>query len=195
MRVRLRPAYSQDELDKIYETPHRHDLWPDHRLRVTETIRLANDLGGLTEFPARVADLSCGDATIARRVRIRTAVDMRIILGDYAPGWEITGPIEKTIHRLEPVDLFICSETIEHLDDPDYVLRAIRHKASRLVLSTPLGETSDRNPEHYWGWDEAGVFSMLMDCGWEPVLHRTVTYRPEPGEEWVPAAYQLWGCK
>ena len=181
MRVRLRPAYSDEELRAIYPLPHDHTRWPDHLVRVEETIELARQLCPLADS---VADLSCGDAAIARAVATSKTA---LILGDLAPGYQLQGPIEETIHGIGQVDLFICSETVEHLDDPDNVLANIRRHAAKLVLSTPLAETAPINPEHYWGWDEEGVRDMLKGAGWEPVLHWNVLHPL--------AHYQLWGCE
>ena len=186
MRVRLRPAWSPEQLAQIYAVPHKHDFWPDHRLRVAETINLAREMG----VPDTVADLSCGDAVIGRAL-----APSRLILGDFAPGYELTGPLEQTLDQIPHVGMFICSETVEHLDDPDAVLARVREKADSLVLSTPLCETTDRNPEHYWGWDTDGVEAMLRAVSWTPVLQRNVIYMPDPGENWMAAFYQIWGCK
>lgn len=182
MRVRLRPAYSLAELAELYAVPHQHDRWPDHRVRVAETTGLAREMG----VPPVVADLSCGDAVIGRAL-MPSAPACRLILGDIAPGYELHGPIEQTLDQITHVGMFLCNETVEHLDDPDAVLARIRAKADTLVLSTPLGEATDRNPEHYWGWDETGVEEMLIAAGWKPELRRIVTCPP--------ACYQLWGCR
>jgi SAM-dependent methyltransferase len=179
VRVRLRPAYSPEQLTALYPKPHDHTRWPDHLIRVDATIDLARDMG----VPEIVADLSCGDAAIGRAL----APSGRLFLGDFAPGYEYQGPIEETLDFLEHVGMFICSETVEHLDDPDAVLAAIRKKADALVLSTPLGEFTDINPEHYWGWDVAGVGEMLTAAGWAAEIQRDVI------TPW--ASYQLWGCR
>jgi hypothetical protein len=178
MRVRLRPAYSPEYLAELYPKPHDHTRWPDHIIRVDATIALARDMG----VPDVVADLSCGDAAIGRAL-----APASLILGDFAPGYPITGPIEVTAPALSHVGMFICSETVEHLDDPDAVLAQIREKADSLVLSTPLAEFTPVNPEHYWGWDTDGVREMLEGAGWVPELQRDVL------TPW--AKYQLWGCR
>jgi hypothetical protein len=130
----------------------------------------------------KVADLSCGDAAIA------LGVTPEPILGDIAPGYRFHGPIDQTIDSLQPVQLFICCETLEHLDDPDLVLRKIREKTETLVLSTPDGETTDHNPEHYWGWDAQGVEEMVRAAGFEPVVQTSLRI---PGL----ASYLIWGCR
>jgi len=194
MRTRLRPAHSPEKLAELYAVPHRHDWWPDHRLRVAETIGVGREMG----VPPVIADLSCGDAVIPRALADRTGHTRgaaRVILGDIAPGYEFCGPIETTLRSLTHVGLFIFAETAEHLDDPDAVLALIREKSDALLLSTPLGETDGRNEEHYWGWDESGVREMLEKAGWRPDIYRDVRYNPAPGEPWQAAAYQVWGCR
>jgi hypothetical protein len=64
------------------------------------------------------------------------------------------------------VDVFVLSETLEHVERPAELLAAIRKKARHLLLSTPLAEFDDRNPEHYWGWDKAGIRELLDVAGW-----------------------------
>jgi len=161
-RTRLRPRYSDADLARIYATPHDHTRWADHVIRVNVTTSLARWFADQTGCRS-AADLSCGDGAILNALDLPTKV-----FGDYAPGYELTGPIERTIEQLSHVDLFICSETIEHLDDPDAVLRRINVKARFLVLSTPIGEADVGNPEHYWGWDVDDVREMLGSTGWEP---------------------------
>lgn len=185
MRVRLRPAWTPAELDVIYDTPHDHRAWGyGHDIRVTQTIALAAWLADMAPAADRIADLSCGNGAIPLAL---TQAGRTIVLGDYAPGWPLQGPLDDTLPRLEPVDLYICSETIEHLDNPDHALHLIGEKAHRLILTTPLGETSDGNPEHYWGWDHDGIGSMLADTGWATVAQVDVA---------IPDSYtyQLWAC-
>lgn len=186
MRVRLRDMPTADELAQLYAVPHDHMRWDDHRIRVDVTSALVHHM---TRRGALVADLSCGDAAIARR--LADSHDARLILGDYAPGYEHTGPIEQTIELIPDVDVFICSETIEHLDDPDAVLRQIRRKTGNLLLSTPDGETDGSNPEHVWGWDAEAVEKMIRDAGFTPIVHTTVDLRPA-GDKY---AYQIWMCR
>lgn len=135
-----------------------------------------------------MADLSCGDATIAKSLNMEDDV---IYLGDYGLGYEFQGPLEKTINEIPDVDLYICSETIEHLDDPDLALRMIRDKTKYLVLSTPNGEDHDGNPEHYWGWNQDDVYDMLTSAGFEPVIYQELNFF-EPHNIYN---YQIWGCR
>ena len=183
MRIRLRPAHTPDQLAAIYSEPHDHWAWGyGHDIRVTQTIALAQWLArsiGATS----AADLSCGNGAILDALPVPTKH-----YGDFAPRWPICGPIEETVAALgPPVDLFICSETFEHLDDPDTVAAMIAGKARTLIASTPLAETTDGNVEHYWGWDHDGFGSMLTAAGWRTLAQVDVA---------IPDSYtyQLWAC-
>jgi hypothetical protein len=204
VRNRLRPKYSESELAEIYQVPHQHNRWEDHILRVKMTIALASYFTDVKS----VADLSAGDAMIINSIQAE-----RKYIGDFASSYEFVGPIEKTIHEIPDVDLFICSETIEHLDNPDEVLAMIGKKTKHLILSTPDGEIDNGNPEHYWGWDNEGVREMLLAAGFIPkafanfrVIDLGYMYQawacdsgpiPEPAPEPVPLPkninQQAWG--
>ena len=171
-RTRLRPAYTPAELAALYTTPHDHTRWEDHKIRVAVTIEACRWFVRRGDV-ASAADLSCGDAAIINALDIEYP-----FLGDYAPGCDLTGPIEDTIDQIPPVDLFVCSETLEHLDDPDSVLKQIRAKTRYLVLSTPVDAGQDTNPEHYWSWDRVGVEEMLTAAGFAVDVYTAVDLRP-----------------
>lgn len=183
-RERLRPAHSSAGLDLLYPEPTNHFRWIDHRVRVAVTKVIA--LGCIDDTVASGADLSCGDGAILRGLNLPTAY-----FGDYAPGHEYTGPIEETIEQVPAVDLFVCTETVEHLDDPDAVLKSIGWKADRLLLSTPIDAWGDGNAEHYWAWDREAVEEMIRGAGFRPVVFTALDLRPGN-----PVSYQfgIWGC-
>lgn len=167
---RLRPAHSPERLAEIYATPHDHRKWVDHHLRVDLTIALARWLARAGVRSA--ADLSCGNGAII------DALDApNRYRGDFAPGYPIVGPLEETLHQIPTVDLYICSETLEHVDDPAAVLKLIRSKARSLVLSTPVEAWNDPNEEHYWAWDRAGVEELLAAAGFEVAAYATADFR------------------
>lgn len=179
---RLRPKYSDEELAQVYATPHQHAKWKDHRIRVNTTIATAKWF----EDADSVADLSCGDAAIVNALDIDTK-----ILGDYAAGYEYTGPLEDNLELIPDVDLYICSETLEHVDRPPDVLKQIRAKSRYLVLTTPDGEMTDENPEHYWGWDNYGIQQILTGAGWVPVVFQSLKFN-DPQYIYD---FQIWGCE
>jgi len=161
---RLRPMPTAEEMAAMYPAPHDHRIYGrGHHERVEATVALAVQQIADAERQI-VADLSCGNGDIARRIATSPAVH----LGDFAAGWEYHGPLEETLDLIPLVDVYVCSETIEHLDDPFDVLLKIRHQAERLVLSTPIGCWDDANGEHLWAWDREGVEQLLDSAGWSP---------------------------
>ncbi len=190
-RRRLRPKYTDEQLSKLYPVPHTHVKWEDHKVRVAMTIALGK-FAKVPNINGNVVDLSCGDGAIA--IELAHYFSAMPWLGDFAKdrAYQFAGPLEKTLDQL-PVfaDLFICSETIEHLDEPDNALRKIRGKAGQLLLSTPIGETGTDNPEHYWGWDCEAVGAMLEDTGWKPVMATNLLFN----DKQFSYNYQIWLCK
>jgi len=179
--ARLRPAHTEEKLKEIYAKPHAHGDWEDHRIRVAETILLTADLVGPDDKVA--ADLSCGDAAIISAFPFE-----KVYLGDYAPGYEFRGPIERTLHAIGEVDVFFLCETLEHLDAPISILKALREKTKKLVLSTPICVNGDDNEEHYWAWDKQGVFELLEAAKFTPVYYRETPHH----HSWY--TFQIWGC-
>ena len=179
--MRLRPAHTEAQLADVYARPHQHSSWEDHRLRVQMTIAFASWFGNIES----IADLSAGDAAIINAIPAKTRY-----IGDFAPGYEFTGAIDDTIELIPKVDLFICSETIEHLDDPEKTLAKIRAKTKAIIVTTPDSEINDGNPEHYWGWDSVGVRELLEGAGFKPVIFNTLQFE-NPS---LIYDYQFWGC-
>lgn len=165
MIVRLRDPIT-------YGTQYRHTEWADHRLRIEQTIAVATSLE-----PTSAADLSAGDGAIL------DSLDCPRVYGDVVKtdGW-LHGPVDDTIRQLEPVDLFISTENLEHLDNPLRHLCDVRAKAARLLLSTPLHPVGeDLNPEHVWQWTAFDVDRLLAATGWDIVSFEEFDYRPMGG--------------
>ena len=186
MIKKLREFHDAKELAKIYATPHDHAIYGrGHGIRVNMTIQLAKDMAYQAEAKS-VADLSCGNGAIARALDIE-----KTILGDYAEGYEYSGLLEVNLKKIENVDLYICSESIEHVEDPGLILNLIRSKSQTLILSTPIDSWYDDNPEHYWAWGRQDVEMLLKNAGWTPdvfIMLDTTVF----GEPYI---YGMWGCK
>lgn len=177
-RHRLRPAHHPDDLARIYARPHDANNWTDHRIRVEQTIDFIRaELGHVTT----AADLSCGNGAILDGIDADTRIK-----GDFAPGYPITGPLEETIALLPDVDLYVCSETLEHLDDPDAALRQIRAKARHICVSTPTLERHDSdNVEHYWSWGLDDIATMLLEAGFDQLRLRLLPLGYYTYQVWI----------
>jgi hypothetical protein len=182
--TRLRPLPSPEQLAAMYPAPHDHRIYGrGHHERVEATIALA--LATITdEHRVSVGDMSCGNGEIARRI----GMTAHLHLGDFAPGYPYNGPLEQTLDEMPNVHTYICSETLEHVDDPAAVLEQIRGKAGHLVLSTPLECWDDANGEHLWAWDRQGVETLAAAAGWTALAFDSVDSRAY-GE---PYLYGLW---
>jgi hypothetical protein len=190
MIERLRPGRTEAEELSFYTAryPHGYDhtVWPDHVERIAASVAFIRARMGVAGI--RIADLSCGDGAIVAGL----ASGVRPVLGDLLFGHadlDLIGPAADTVELIGQVDLLVCSETLEHLDDPGHFLRAARPQATRLFVSTPCGESGTGNPEHYWGWDQDGIRELLEDAGWEPYAQQLFT--PEADSPYV---FQFWLC-
>jgi len=168
--IRLRPAHDPATLATMYAQPHRHEHLTDHRFRVRDTIEAAR---GAARLCVSAADLSCGDGVILRSLNIPNK-----IFGDLAPGYPIVGPIERTIDEIPYVDLFVCCETLEHLDDPPRILRDIRRMRREKGIPHVGRYTDEEVAEHYWAWNQAGVENLLMQAGFAVDSFSVSDHRP-----------------
>jgi hypothetical protein len=181
MRTRLRPKYSDEELAKIYDHVYDHTRWVEHQTRITWTIRRLQHFIDLRPEITRVVDLSCGDGAILNGLNVPSKVFGDIVM---APHLTIGAVLAEISVKYTQGDLLVCSETLEHLDDPDEFLRNAQENFKFIAITTPLGETNDHNWEHYWGWDLIGVNDMLQATQWYPLVEETL-----PLEHYT---YQFW---
>jgi len=190
MRIRLRPKYDDEELAAIYDQMYDHVKWDEHRTRVAWTVRRLNLFITFQRPPIeRVVDLSCGDGAILNGIH----GPMEKEYGDLVAANHLTMPnrlAEESV-KLVTGDLLICSETLEHLDDPDSFLHDAAKHFKYIAITTPLGETDvDDNWEHYWGWDLMGVNQMLRQTGWYPLVEETLPLDYYTYQFWIARSEQ-----
>jgi hypothetical protein len=169
-RFRIRPKYSDEQLAELYSETYDGTQIEDHQYRIAMSVAMLNQFikrNGIVS----VADLSAGDASIINALDVKYKY-----IGDITPGHRLTGPIEETIKQIPKIiDLFILSETLEHLDDPDAVLQMIGAKAASIFVSTPLNDYWD-NPQHYWLWDRSDITAMLANAGYVVSTYASIRF-------------------
>lgn len=185
--------------------------WRDHRWdsNFIERPRLwASAVALALGTPGTVCDPACGDATVVLQAHNLSPIEFAL-LGDISPD---------TIEKLVPADLpflskrqvgdvfdtlrglpdaplthaIVLTEILEHLDDPDALLRLAREKARWLVASSPIvPDGNDHTTQHKWAFDMDGYREMLVTAGWEPVVWFTANAEGHP----YASGFQVWGCR
>lgn len=205
-RIQLREIRTEAEERAFYAHTYpggyQHHVWPDHIERVDESVQMISQY---SQMLRTAADLSCGDGAIIKRLDLKEAYLADLngppagLATEMVQGgcWKVVNlgsvALPDSLWKLpEKVDLIILSETLEHVPDPDDLLRTAAHFGRHLFLSTPVDEPADSgNREHYWGWGQDDIHGMLQQSGWDPVEVRL--FQPRSTVD-LPGAYtfQLW---
>jgi len=186
-----------------YQVARNNAEWPDHVLR-------ANVTGALiaSTAPTDVIDPACGDGSIVMAAHHLRAIQHATLFDISGPSVEILRerqqnrrnediPEDWRIERSSiedalgdgSYDLIVLTEILEHLEDPDAILRLARQRAIRLVASSPEmrpGQIDD-NPEHLWMFDGEGYEEMLRTAGWTGVQKTHLAFRSMYN-------FQIWVC-
>lgn len=183
-----------------YQAVRDNHVWRDHELRLLTT---AGAIAWLE--PRTVADPACGDASIEMALLRLTNVD-RLFLGDISrpqieyisraaeltkvPTEFFAGEALAFMDTLTFVDVMVLTEILEHVEDPESILRAARGKASHLVASSPRDEVvGQNNHEHVWSWGKDDYRAMLVSTGWKPIAYQELSFDPPF------YTFQLWVCE
>ena len=195
MRTRLYPGRGVD-----YENLERKNLsYIDHVQRTYVTGACV----GFTQ-PQTLCDPAVGDGTIIEAAyRIYPQMSMAYVSDLSRPNIEKlrvsfphmkgVGDIKQAITGLpDRVTTIVLTEILEHLDDPDEIVRLAREKADWLVASSPVEEPPHaNNPEHLWSFGRDGYREMLEAGGWKPFSYTEVGFT-DPGLYYT---FQIWVCK
>lgn len=209
----IRPFYTEEELETFYKKGvYRPDGFV-HNTRVWHTIGILEAMmENIVPRIRTVADLSCGDGTILGNYFVGkpyTTIN-RVFVSDYNAENAIEaerriknvtnelvdvtsfkGKIEHILTIIPETDLLLCTETLEHLEDPKAMLRLAAGKFKYIVLSTPLDEKGDANPGHYWSWNHEDIKNILEETGWTPMIYSSLfVVDPRTGLD-----FQLWTAK
>jgi SAM-dependent methyltransferase len=194
----IRPDYRPNHANLTLDERSGKTYWNEQRIATSAryqyhayraALALARRRGART-----VVDLGCGVATKLNRffgaefeiVGVDQPAAIEVCRRRFERGTYIAENFEQPAFALaravEQVDLLICSDVIEHLEDPDLLLDYVRRvvtPAAAIVLTTPdrvalLGPDAlaPVNPAHIreWSCDE---FARYVDSrGFEVLEHR-----------------------
>lgn len=169
-----------ERLAQVYANQYQHTYWPSHKDRVQVTVEIAQRLID-AEGIKTIADFSAGDRAVVQALRRYDEAHLADITDD---GVDI---VERLRKETRTFDLFICTETIEHVEQPWTLLEEIAPRTRWLLLSTPLDEDpNENNWEHYWSFEAVDIDDLLVQSGFPHGV--LTTYRPDTG----PYTYQIW---
>jgi hypothetical protein len=135
---------------------------------------------------ASLADLSAGDGRIPKSLAAYSGITA--VLGDYGNwGYQYQGTYQETVPQIEPVELFVSTNTLEHLDDPDGDMKLIRTKCDKMLLSCPIDEV-DAGGQHLWFWTREGVEDIFKAAGFQQEAYCELDENPV----WEHFKFGIW---
>lgn len=198
----IRPDYRPRAAAYTYDGQQSSGTyWTTERLKISERYQAAAYRRAKSILAARsrdtqtVVDLGCGPATklvkyFADRARI-VGIDqpsaVEHCLSSQLPGEYIPENFERptfiAARQLERVDLLICSDVIEHLMDPDrllrYIIKLVDEKTD-VVISTPerlslhgMANRAPVNPQHVREWSRDEFAEYLRSRGLRIIEHES----------------------
>jgi cyclopropane fatty-acyl-phospholipid synthase-like methyltransferase len=162
--------------------PGRRDYW---RYMAAPRHRVARILNLLDQTPARsLIDLGCGNGQLLDEIAKRfpqvklAGIDLsenqvqENRVREPAIEW-IATDLQKPVEVHDTFDVVVASEIIEHLDQPDALLRnaaSMTNAGGMLILTTqsgPIRET-ERRVGHIRHFHASTLDTMLRNNGWSP---------------------------
>lgn len=69
-------------------------------------------------------------------------------------------------------DIIVCSEVIEHMEEPEKAIaELVRVARKKVIITVPYGEQSNKSVEHLWAFDLDDIFNLLKGYG---MVYQTV---------------------
>lgn len=157
-----------------------------HRGRFDAAEALVREAVGALSLHS-IVDLGAGDGGMLQRLRGLSEYGVRAWGYDLMPENVAYAQLTRKVdvfdvdfltEKIEWADLVICTEVLEHLEDPHALVDKIARNTRVLVASSPAAETEeDHDPAHAWCWDMNGYAGMIQNAGFDLLAHEFV-----PGE-------------
>jgi SAM-dependent methyltransferase len=91
------------------------------------------------------------------------------------PNADVHGPIEALPLEDGSFDVVLCTQVLEHVDDPAAAVRELHRVAApggRVLASTHGVMVYHPNPVDYWRWTHTGLERLFSDYAWQSVQVR-----------------------
>jgi SAM-dependent methyltransferase len=119
----------------------------------------------------RLLDVGCGikpyEPFFAGAVAEYVGVDVA------NPAAELEGTVEEIPVADESFDVVLCTQTLEHAEDPRRAVRELRRVVApggRVLASTHGVQVYHPNPDDYWRWTHAGLERLFREnASWNDV--------------------------
>ncbi|HEY2777588.1 MAG TPA: class I SAM-dependent methyltransferase [Gaiellaceae bacterium] len=119
----------------------------------------------------RILDVGCGDKPYYPF--FNTAADYTGLDVQQNPNADLHGAAEAIPAPDDAFDLVICTQVLEHADDPALAVREMHRVTApggRILLSTHGTQVYHPNPGDYWRWTHTGLERLFRANGdWERV--------------------------
>jgi SAM-dependent methyltransferase len=119
----------------------------------------------------RLLDVGCGVKPYEPFFREAVAEYVGVDIAN--PAAELEGTVEDIPVPDASFDLVLCTQTLEHVDDPARAVRELRRvvgPGGRVLLSTHGVQVYHPNPNDFWRWTHAGLERLFRENGtWSAV--------------------------
>jgi hypothetical protein len=161
--------------------PHLNQSVHNARFRATRDLVVQ----AVTEFDVvSIVDFGCGDGGLLALLADEGIEETRGVLTwgyDLMPSNVRYGTEVRHVDvryrdflnaEVEWGQLAICTEVLEHLQDPHGWLRLVRSHSDFLIASSPANETEEHHDgSHAWCWDMDGYARLVSQAGYRVMEH------------------------
>ena len=122
--------------------------------------------------PVRILDVGCG---VKPYYPFFAPVASEYIGVDVVenPAAELLGPVEALPVDDATFDVVLCTQVLEHCDDPNQAVRELRRvtrRGGRVLVSTHGVQVYHPSPQDYWRWTHAGLRRLFEQNGeWQSI--------------------------
>ena len=129
--------------------------------------RWLSDQARAIETPVRVLDVGCGVKPYYPYFAPVASEYVGVDVVENAAA-ELLGPVEALPVDDASFDVVLCTQVLEHCDDPAQAVRELRRVTApggRVLASTHGVQVYHPSPVDYWRWTHAGLERLFADNG------------------------------